>query len=162
MNDYLNEKYKETERLLKEYIRLKADAKQARQEEDESSEAAQKKKSAKNQLKRACEDLLTACGIAEAPVRCSGVLDETVRETLRDYFIRFLSHALVTTFVCYLSVWACSLVGYSLLSVIPRLLICAVLPNAVLFLLFFWTKEFKYFGRLGRELLAKVRGHDGE
>ena len=25
MNDYLNEKYKETERLLKEYIRLKAD-----------------------------------------------------------------------------------------------------------------------------------------
>ena len=47
MNDYLNEKNKETERLLKEYIRLKADAKQARQEEDESSEAAQKKKSAK-------------------------------------------------------------------------------------------------------------------
>ena len=29
MNEYLNEKYKETERLLKEYIRLKADAKQA-------------------------------------------------------------------------------------------------------------------------------------
>ena len=81
---------------------------------------------------------------------------------LRDYFIRFLSHALVTSFVCYLSVWACSLVGYSLLSVIPRLLICAVLPNAALLLLFFWTKEFKYFGRLGRELLAKVRGHDGE
>ena len=47
MNEYLNEKYKETERLLKEYIRLKADAKQARQEEDETSEAAQRKKSAK-------------------------------------------------------------------------------------------------------------------
>ena len=90
MNDYLNEKYKETERLLKEYVRLKADAKQARQEEDETSEAAQRKKSAKNQLKRACEDLLTACNIAEAPVRCSGVLDETVRETLREYFIRFM------------------------------------------------------------------------
>ena len=30
MNEYLNGKYKETERLLKEYIRLKANAKQAR------------------------------------------------------------------------------------------------------------------------------------
>ena len=89
MNEYLNAKYKETERLLKEYIRLKADAKQARQEEDESSEAAQQKKRAKSQLKRSCEDLLTACGIAEAPVRCSGPLDETVRETLRGYFLRF-------------------------------------------------------------------------
>ena len=71
MNEYLNAKYKETERLLKEYIRLKADAKQARQEEDESSEAAQQKKRAKTRLKRACEDMLTACGIAEAPVRCA-------------------------------------------------------------------------------------------
>ncbi|MBO4880659.1 MAG: hypothetical protein J5555_03155, partial [Firmicutes bacterium] len=89
MNEYLNAKYKETERLLKEYIRLKADAKQARQEEDGESETAQRKKRAKSHLKRSCEDLLTACGIAEAPVRCSGPLDETVRETLREYFIRF-------------------------------------------------------------------------
>jgi O-antigen/teichoic acid export membrane protein len=81
---------------------------------------------------------------------------------LRDYFIRFLSHAMVTTFVCYLSVWICSLVGYSLVSVIPRLFICIVLPNAVLFLMFFWTNEFKYFGRLAKELLTKVRSHGSE
>ena len=74
MNEYLNEKYKETERLLKEYVRLKA---------------AGGEKPDRYPLKRACEDLLTACNIAEAPVRCSGVLDETVRGTLREYFIRF-------------------------------------------------------------------------
>ena len=89
MSAYLNEKTRETERLLKEYIRLKAGAKQARQEDGETSETEQQKKKAKGQLRRACEDLLTACGLAEAPVRCSGVLDETVRETLRNYFLRF-------------------------------------------------------------------------
>ena len=81
---------------------------------------------------------------------------------LRDYFIRFASHALVTAGICFLSVWICGLVGYSLLSVIPRLLICLVLPNGVMFLLFCRTSEFKYFGRLGKELLGKVQDHVGK
>ena len=74
MNSYLNEKIKETERLLKEYLRQKAEG----------------DKPDRYPLRLACEDLLTACGIAEAPVRHSGPLDETVREMLRNYFIRFL------------------------------------------------------------------------
>ncbi|MBR3748347.1 MAG: hypothetical protein IKN28_00535, partial [Firmicutes bacterium] len=47
------------------------------------------KKRCRAQLKRACAQLLTDCGLAEAPVRYSGVLDETVRETFREYFVRF-------------------------------------------------------------------------
>ena len=81
---------------------------------------------------------------------------------LRDYFIRLASHALVTAGICFLSVWICGLVGYSLLSVIPRLLICLVLPNGIMFLLFCRTSEFKYFGRLGKELLGKVQDHVGK
>ena len=82
------------------------------------------------------------------------------RWPLYDYFIRFLSHAVVTAGVCFLTVKLCNWVGYSLLSIFPRILICAVVPNGMLLLLFHRTKEFHYFGQLGRELLAKVRGHE--
>ena len=89
MNDALYEKYQETETLLKEYIRVKAAAKRKGLDEGEESEAEAQRKRCKADLRRSCEELLIACGIAQAPVHFSGVLDETVRETLREYFIGF-------------------------------------------------------------------------
>ena len=95
MNDYLQEQIKETEHLLKEYLRLKNEAKNARKAETEgeaedSSPEAKVKKQCRAQLKRLCGQLLTACGIADAPVRYSGRLDEYVREQIREYFIGFV------------------------------------------------------------------------
>ena len=91
MNAYLNEKYKETERLLKEYIRLKADAKQARQEEDESSEAAQKKKSAKtdNKSQRRLPSLSLRKLISLfSPIAISGIVrSHDYRPVLISYYI---------------------------------------------------------------------------
>ena len=81
---------------------------------------------------------------------------------LRDYFIRFLSHAVVSGGICFLTVWLCHLVGYSLLSILPRIAICVIVPNGLLFLLFHRTQEFGYFAVLGRSLARKVRRRGGE
>ena len=94
MSEIVQEQIKEIEKLLKEYLRIKNEAKNARRAEtegteDDSSPEAKEKKRCRAQLKRACAQLLTDCGLAEAPVRYSGVLDETVRETFREYFVRF-------------------------------------------------------------------------
>lgn len=64
--------------------------------------------------------------------------------------------------ICLITTWLCQLVGYSLLSLIPRTLICLVVPNILMILVFWRTKEFRYFGRLGKELLGKVRNHESD
>ena len=94
MSEIVQEQIKEIEKLLKDYLRIKNEAKNARRAEiegpeDDSSPEAKEKKRCRAQLKRACAQLLTDCGLAEAPVRYSGVLDEIVRETFREYFVRF-------------------------------------------------------------------------
>lgn len=78
---------------------------------------------------------------------------------LRDYFLRFAGYTAVGAVICGVTTWLCRLVGYSLLSMIPRAVICVLVPNLLLLLVFHRTKEFRYFGRLGKELLGKVRGH---
>lgn len=78
---------------------------------------------------------------------------------LRDYFARFAGYTAVGAVICLVTTWVCKLVGYSLLSLIPRGVICLLLPNALLFLAFRKTQEFQYFARLGRELLHKVKHH---
>lgn len=78
---------------------------------------------------------------------------------LRDYFLRFAGYTAVGAVICGVTTWLCRLVGYSLLSMIPRAVICVLVPNLLLLLVFHRTKEFRYFGRLGKELLRKVRGH---
>ena len=81
---------------------------------------------------------------------------------LRDYFIRFASHAVVTAGICLLSVWICGKVGYSLLSVIPRLGICLALPCVLIWLLFHRTREYRYFKELAKSYLDKIRNHGTE
>lgn len=78
---------------------------------------------------------------------------------LRDYFVRFLGYTAVGFVLTMITTWCCNLVGYSLLSLIPRAFICLILPNVLLFLCFRKTKEFCYFRRLGQELLGKVKKH---
>ena len=88
MDDFLKDKIKETESLLKEYLSVKQKAGQTEAEE-EADRLKKRQKAIKDELKRCCKDLLLACDLAGAPVRYSGVLDETVRETFRDYFLTF-------------------------------------------------------------------------
>lgn len=76
---------------------------------------------------------------------------------MRKYFARFAIYTLVAVALCYVSGWLCHFVGYSLLSLIPRLLICAIFPNLMLLILFHRTKEFQYFANLLKSLLAKVK-----
>lgn len=78
---------------------------------------------------------------------------------LRDYFMRFIGYTAVGLVLTLVTTWCCNLVGYSLLSLIPRAFICLILPNALLFLFFRKTKEFCYFRRLGEEILGKVKKH---
>lgn len=79
---------------------------------------------------------------------------------LRDYFIRFATQTATGVLVCGVTFWLCNLVGYSLLSIFPRALICLVVPNLIMYLFFHRTKEFLYFGTLGKSLLRKVRHSD--
>lgn len=79
--------------------------------------------------------------------------------SIKDYFIRFMSHTAVGLVVCAITSWLCDMVGYSLISLIPRGLICLTVPNLLLFLIFRRTKEFQYFRQLGRGMLQKVHRH---
>jgi O-antigen/teichoic acid export membrane protein len=79
--------------------------------------------------------------------------------SLRDYFTRFFGYTAVGVAICAVTTWLCRLVGYSLLAMIPRILICLTVPNLLLALVFCRTKEFQYFRHLGTELLGKVKNH---
>ncbi len=80
--------------------------------------------------------------------------------SMRSYFVRFLTYTAIGVVICLLTTWLCGLVGYSLISIIPRALICVVVPNLLLFLIFHKTQEFRYFEQLGKHLLGKVTHHD--
>lgn len=80
---------------------------------------------------------------------------------MRYYFARFFIYTVVGVAICVLTTWLCSLTGYSLLSIIPRGLVCLTVPNLLLFLIFRKTKEFRYFQQLGNALIGKVRHHEG-
>ncbi len=88
MNEYVQEKRKAAEDLLKQYYQLKNRAKYEA-DEGKREELAKGQKECRTELKRACSDLVEAAGFAGAPVRCSGMVDETAREIIRQYFIRF-------------------------------------------------------------------------
>ncbi len=81
------------------------------------------------------------------------------KSQLRDYFIRFFGYTFVGVIICVITTWVCNQVGYSLLSLIPRGLICLILPNALLLVVFRKTQEFRYFSRLGKDMLGKVKNH---
>ncbi len=78
---------------------------------------------------------------------------------LRDYFVRFFGYTAAAAAICAVTTWLCHLSGYSLISLIPRILICLTVPNLLLLLLFHRCREFQYFRTLGKRLLGKVRHH---
>ena len=80
--------------------------------------------------------------------------------SMRSYFIRFFTYTAIGVAICVLTTWLCGLVGYSLISIVPRALICVAVPNLLLFLIFHKTKEFRYFEQLGKHLLGKVTHHE--
>ena len=79
---------------------------------------------------------------------------------MRKYFARFFSYTAVGLVICVITTWLCSHVGYSLISILPRALICLTVPNLLLLVVFYRTKEFQYFRRLGKTVLGKVNRHD--
>ena len=79
---------------------------------------------------------------------------------MRKYFARFFSYTAVGLVICVITTWLCSHVGYSLISILPRALICLTVPNLLLLGVFYRTKEFQYFRRLGKTILGKVKRHD--
>jgi hypothetical protein len=50
-------------------------------------------------------------------------------------------------------------VGYGLLSILFRGLLCVIVPNLLLLLVFCRTKEFRYFWTLAKGMLGKVTRH---
>ena len=78
---------------------------------------------------------------------------------MRKYFARFCSYTAVGLVICVITTWLCSHVGYSLISILPRALICLTVPNLLLLAVFYRTKEFQYFRRLGKAMLGKVKRH---
>ena len=79
---------------------------------------------------------------------------------MRKYFARFFSYTAVGLVICVITTWLCSHVGYSLISILPRALICLTVPNLLLLVVFYRTKEFQYFRGLGKTILGKVKRHD--
>ena len=75
---------------------------------------------------------------------------------LRDYFIRFATQTAAGIVICLITTWLCGLVGYSLLSIIPRGFICLIVPNVLMWIFFHKTTEFHYFVGLAKSLIGKV------
>ena len=88
MENLTQEKIREAEQLLKKYLRLKNQAKQTTDEKAQEA-LAEEQQRCRAELKRACSGIVNAAGYAGAPLKYSGLVDETVRETIRDYFTRF-------------------------------------------------------------------------
>jgi O-antigen/teichoic acid export membrane protein len=78
---------------------------------------------------------------------------------LKDYFVRFFGYTAVGVAICIVTTWLCNLVGYSLLSILFRGLLCVIVPNLLLLLVFCRTKEFRYFWTLAKGMLGKVTRH---
>jgi O-antigen/teichoic acid export membrane protein len=78
---------------------------------------------------------------------------------LKDYFVRFFGYTAVGVAICIVTTWLCNLVGYSLLSILFRGLLCVIVPNLLLLLVFHRTKEFRYFWTLAKGMLGKVTRH---
>jgi O-antigen/teichoic acid export membrane protein len=78
---------------------------------------------------------------------------------LKDYFVRFFGYTAVGVSICIVTTWLCNLVGYSLLAILFRGLLCVIVPNLLLLLVFCRTKEFRYFWTLAKGMLGKVTRH---
>ncbi len=78
---------------------------------------------------------------------------------LRDYFFRFFRYTLAGVAICGVTTWLCTLVGYSLLALFFRGVVCVIAPNLLLLLVFHRSIEFQYFKRLGMGILGRVRHH---
>jgi O-antigen/teichoic acid export membrane protein len=78
---------------------------------------------------------------------------------LKDYFVRFFGYTAVGVAICIVTTWLCNLVGYSLIAILFRGLLCVIVPNLLLLLVFCRTKEFRYFWTLAKGMLGKVTRH---
>ncbi len=77
----LQEKYRETETLLKEYMGLKQKAR--------VQDVAEACKDCKTKLRTACEALVEEAGYASAPDRLAGELEQQMQEAVRKFFRDF-------------------------------------------------------------------------
>ena len=78
---------------------------------------------------------------------------------LRDYFLRFFRYTAPGFLICVITTFLCEKVGYSLISLIPRLGICIMVPNILLILLFRRTTEYRYFKQLLLDIIRRFTGH---
>lgn len=77
------------------------------------------------------------------------------------YYIRRLTYfalIVLTGFVCYLV--ASLYEGSMIVSVVYKFLVCCIIPNIVFLLVFFRTKEFRYYVQLAERLKSRLTGRE--
>ena len=72
------------------------------------------------------------------------------------YFTRYAFHTAVTFAAGFVTVFLCGLLPSGLLAFLGKMMICAIVPNLIYFLVYFRTEEFGYFKELLTRILSKL------
>jgi len=83
------------------------------------------------------------------------------KENVFKYYIRYICNLIVTALIFALCFYLCNLVvGYGILQLGLKLIICVVVFNFAYLLLTFWTKNFKESVKWGIQILKKNKNID--
>lgn len=66
------------------------------------------------------------------------------KSSMLKYILRYIVETSIIIFLCFFNYWLNSFLGNTLVSFIGKILITAIVPNLILTLVFWKTKEFKY------------------
>lgn len=75
----------------------------------------------------------------------------------KSFFLKYLLKFILCVIITSLTYFVCSFLGDGIAMFICKMLICLVLPNVILFLIFFRTKEFKYYANLIKKLFSSIK-----
>lgn len=86
--------------------------------------------------------------IVSIPIENYTVFKYIFHLSSKDFYIRNAMYLVLGTAVCGLTYFACTFLPGGVLGLVLRALVCVIIPNGILFVLFFKTEEFKHAKQL--------------
>lgn len=81
-----------------------------------------------------------------------------LKKPVKEYFVKYIYYGILTISICCITTIICNLMkGLSLYILIIKGLICCFVPNVLLLLIFYRTKEFQYLLELLRGIVSKLK-----
>lgn len=89
------------------------------------------------------------------------VYNKWLKRSTKMYIFKYIAFVFVTTIIMAITYFVCSLISMSFVGFLIKIIICLVIPNVLLFLLFFKTKAFKELFKIIKNILGiKRRNHE--